>query len=172
MRHLVLALLAGATLVSCATQQPSVHKISVPFDLEEASRLNAEGENTIKGNAFIREGGGGVVTCAGERVFLIPATDYATQRMLAIYNNVEEGFVASQASRNLKFDPDPLEYYELIRSTMCDSRGDFAFDHVADGEFFITVRIGWQAGLSPQGGNLMHRVSARFGHTVSVIMAP
>jgi hypothetical protein len=169
----VVVLLAAAALVGCATPQaPTLppFEVSVPFDQEEAFRLVKEGANTIKGNASMRQPGGGVVTCAGQAVHLIPATAYAKQRMLALYSSTERG--VTPARRSYKFVPDPPEYYALVRTTKCDSKGNFVFRRVSDGEFFIAVLVSWRVGDSPQGGQLMHRVSVRNRQTSSVVMGP
>ena len=52
------------------------------------------------------------------------------------------------------------------------AKGNFVFERVSDGEFFIAVLVSWQVGDSPQGSQLMHRVSVRGGITSSVVMAP
>lgn len=166
-------LLAVITLVGCATSlAPSLptYEISAPFNSEEAFRLTKEGNNTIKGNAFMRQKGGGVVTCAGQTVYLVPATEYARQRFLALYDTIESGVNA--ARKNYRFVPDPPEYYSIARTTKCDSQGNFSFERTADGEFFITVLVSWSVGNSAQGGNMMHRVSVRGGQTLSIVMAP
>jgi hypothetical protein len=173
MKGPVVVLLAGAALLGCAAQQTQTlptYEVSVPFDQKEASRLVKEGANTVKGNAFMRQQGGSIVTCAGQTVYLIPATAYAKQRMLALYGNTERG--VSAARMYYKFIPDPPEYRALMRTSKCDSKGNFVFERVSDGEFFIAVLVSWQVGDSPQGGQLMHRVSVRGGQTSSVVMAP
>ena len=169
----VIVLLAGAALVGCAAPQaPTLptFEVSVALDQEEASRLVKEGANTVRGNAFMRQQGGGVVTCASQTVHLVLATAYAKQRMLALYGNTERGVTAARMS--YKFIPDPPEYYALVRTTKCDSKGNFVFGRVSDGEFFIAVLVTWRVGDSPQGGQLMHRVSVRNRQTLSVVMAP
>jgi hypothetical protein len=187
MKARVAALLVAVMLLGCTTPQaPPLHiqeptlpaqastppdfKLSVPFDQRETSRLIREGANTVKGNAFIDQQGGGTATCAGQTVYLIPATAYAKQRMQAIYKNTERGVAAARIY--YRFIPDPPEYRALMRTSKCDSNGKFVFERVSDGEFFIVVLIPGQVGESPQGSQLMHHVRVRAGQTLSVAMVP
>jgi hypothetical protein len=151
-------------LAGCATPSPP---ISTPFDQEHATRLLAPGPNTVKGSALIRQRGGGVVTCAGSAVALVPATAYARQRMVAIYGNAERGALGSGWRGD-----SPTGYRENIRLTVCDAQGFFGFDQVADGEFFVTTSIRWSVGNSAEGGNLMQRTLVMGGKTTSLVLAP
>lgn len=162
-----------AALVGCAGSPlgppaPAVN-ISGAFDEALARRLVGDGVNTIKGNAFMRQRGGGVVTCAGSDVFLIPATAYAKERMAYLYDTSGESGDNSHR-RDFRFNPDPPGYTSIVRKTRCDSQGNFVFDRVADGEFFVQTRVLWMVG-SLQGGNLMHRVTVRNNQVASVIMS-
>jgi hypothetical protein len=171
MRGLALAALATMLIGCAAPTSPfaPVFEISASFDAAHARRLLQEGSNSVKGNAFMRQRGGGVVTCAGQAVRLVPATQYARQRFFALYGSNESG---SQRGQRYRFNPDPPEYYANTREQKCDSQGNFLFERVADGEFFVATQITWQVGYSAEGGNLMQRVAVSGGKTVSIIMAP
>ena len=150
-------------------QRPSFH-ITTPFDTTAAARMMADGPNTIKGNAFMRQRGGAVVTCAGQHVTLIPATGYAITRFIALFGNKESA--ANMSRRDFTFIPDVPEYHIMVRTTKCDAQGNFIFERVADGDFYATVTVGWAAGDTAQGGHLMHKVRIAGGQTASVVMAP
>jgi hypothetical protein len=160
----------AAALVACAIPNAPTLEIRSPFDAQAAHALLVDGANTIKGNAFMRQQGGGVVTCAGQIVYLVPATAYAVERFQALYGSVDRGVNASRV--NYKFIPDPSEYYNLSRSSRCDSQGNFLFENVANGDFFATTVVSWQAGNSLQGGHLMHRIAVKSGKTISLVMTP
>ncbi len=183
MKGRLVALLAAFVLLGCAAPQapqaptvpaeaatPPVFEVSAPFDQKEAARLIRQGPNTIKGHAFMRVQDGAVVTCASQTAYLIPATAYARQRMLALYNNAERGVIAARVY--YKFVPDPPEYRTLMRTAKCDAKGNFIFDRVSDGTFFVAVLVSWQVDNSHEGHQLMQRVSVRGGQTSSVAMGP
>lgn len=128
-----------------------------------------QGVNTIKGSGLIRQQGGGVVTCAGNEVFLIPATAYSTERMKAIYPLAEGGL---NTAGQVKFEPNPPEYVTNMRTTKCDAQGNFGYDRVADGKFFVVSSVVWHVRDTPQGGAMMKSVTLSGGETKTVVLSP
>ncbi len=169
--YMVGLLLVSLILASCVSPIPTVN-ISSMFDRYKAKKLLEDGNNTIKGSALIRQRGGGVVTCAGYSVYLFPETSYAKERITAIYGNTVRGYRDYSIYGVVRFEPDIPEYYELIKRTVCDAQGYFKFANVADGKFFVTTQILWEAGDSWQGGFLMQHVSVSDGETKEVVLAP
>lgn len=156
-------------LAGCAAPSRTV-TINEPFDGAQAGVLLAGGTNTITGSALMRQVGGGVVTCAGNEVFLIPATRYAKNRLQAIYGS---GKTLGILHERLTFNPDPPEYKASMKTTRCNAQGFFRFDTVADGEFFVQTSIVWKAGTySPQGGSLIDQITVRGGQVADITMAP
>ena len=82
MRRLIAVVAVAAAIGGCAqTQIVTTSK----FDPTEAAYINDKGANTINAQAFLRQRGGAVVTCAGRAARLIPVTIYATERMTNLY---------------------------------------------------------------------------------------
>lgn len=169
--RLIIFATTAAVLTGCAApvqQRPAIN-ISVPFDSAQASRLLQDGANTIKGNAFLRQRGGGVVTCAGSQVYLVPGTDYAKQRFAALYSG--DGNTGINRRRiDPIFVPDSAEYKASVKTTKCDAQGNFVFDRVADGTFYLTTVVNWQVGGVNQGGHLMHRAQVKGVETLNLVM--
>jgi hypothetical protein len=65
-------------LTGCVKPPPQV-EVQAKFDEEEIKRYGEPGTSGVTGQAFLRKQGGGVVTCAGSDVFLVPATPYYRQ---------------------------------------------------------------------------------------------
>lgn len=163
-----LAMVAVLGLVGCAAP---VLETTVPFDAGEVAFINQRGAATIEGQAFMRQQGGGVVTCAGEEVDLIPVGRFSGQRMQGIYGSTDRGFRSIYAP--LQLDTTSAEYqaYEAAsRRATCDADGNFRFAGVANGDYFITTGVRWSAGGAPQGGVLMQRVSIRNGQSQRVLL--
>jgi hypothetical protein len=116
----------------------------------------------------MRQQGGGVVTCAGQPAWLIPATNYAIERLGYIYGGGESG---ANRFQGFLFSPDPSEYRSSMRSTKCDAQGNFAFEEVADGEYFVTTSVQWVVNYAQQGGNLMQRLRVGNGKIANVVMS-
>ncbi|WP_353120184.1 hypothetical protein [Nitratidesulfovibrio sp.] len=162
----VLALISG-----CATPQPRVVYLANNYNYSETKPLLEKGPNTIKGSALWRQQGGGVVTCAGNPVALVPKTAYSSERFIAIYGNDMAG--TSAIGNKLLFSPENLEYQQHMLKTQCDAQGYFTFENVANGDFFVMTSVVWSAGThNPQGGAIMKTVSVRGGEVKNVILAP
>lgn len=159
--------------LSVAACQPIAKKVNLTstFKADEAASILEEGDNTITGNAFLRQNGGGVVTCAGYEADLIPATDYALERINIIYGNAQKGYasVAPYQVKAYDFGDTPSEYSEYKRKTLCDSSGHFKFTNVPDGDYVLTASVIWKV-QSQQGGHLMQRVAVSGGETKDLIV--
>ena len=137
-------------LCSCVCEQEHIltHIMKNSFNVKEAKLLMKKGKNTIIGNAFLRQNGGGVITCAGSKVRLIPATDYAKERLRYLYSGTEKGYNPIVfkgcgkfgAAMQFNFIPSPDSYIELTKETVCDSSGHFKFNNINDGSFFYYNR--------------------------------
>lgn len=166
---LSVAVVMAVALAGCAAPPVQrVFQISAPYDVDQAVRQLQPGSNTVKGSAFMRQNGGGVVTCAGSVVTLVPTTAYAKERIDVMYGSVESG---PQILLRGTFSPDHPGYRTNVRETKCDAQGAFSFDRVADGEFFVVTRVSWSVGYSSQGGSLMHRVTLKNGQVVNIVIS-
>lgn len=169
---LLAAAAVGISLGGCAVQ-PKVVALRSAFDEVATAEALEPGENMLEGNAFLRQRGGGIVTCAGADVLLIPATAYAKERMATLYGSISSGLQRVRTyPQAISFDPNPPAYETLVKSTKCDSTGRFTFEHVADGEFFVVTNVVWSVGsYSKEGGALMERVHLRSGEALKLVMS-
>lgn len=143
------------------------------YDPEEGAFIHRTGANEVRGQAFLRQRGGDVVTCASETVWLIPVTTYASERIHNIYGTTS----APARSINQVDDADP-RYLQDQQNTVCDAQGNFSFESVADGSYFVVTAVAWESAsgyggsLVRQGGPVMHPVSVRGGEVVRIIISP
>lgn len=163
---LVFAVVAGG----CATTPATIVTLG-PFDRAQAAAMLEPGTNTIRGSALIRQQGGGVVTCAGRDIALVPATQYAQQRITALYGQAQQGYYPAWPARGVKFANEAPEYQQLTRATVCDAQGFFKFERVADGDFFVVTAVTWQARqYVVEGGALMQRVRVAGGEMREIVL--
>lgn len=167
------------TLASCQLM-PTAKKVVIlksTFDKESfVKQLEATGNNTIKGSALIRQRGGGIVTCAGNQVFLLPVTEYSSERVMAIYGNLERAHISNYVN-NIVFDPENLDYGKSTRPTLCNVQGFFTFNNVKDGEYYVISTITWEVPISAyststNGGSMFQKISVKKNQIVDVILTP
>lgn len=159
---------AVACLAGCATNRAVT--LTAPFDAAAAKAQLADGSNSIKGSALIRQVGGGVVTCAGGSVFLMPATAMANEWATYVYGNPNGGYF-NASGLGMQFEGGQ-EMYAATKQTTCNAQGAFSFDRVADGEFLVFTRITWLVGYAQQGGSIMRRVKLAGGQATEVVLSP
>ena len=163
---LFLCVLSLSGCASLPAQEPL--KQTVKFNEAEAKKMLAVGNNTVYGSAFLKQMGGGVVTCAGETVRLIPATMYATERMKYFYGPSVDYSVGVYFGGKSAEDNAPYE--SNIKTTVCNQNGDFSFDNVADGSFYVSTVVLWKVAHRIQGGGLAQRVNVKSGEKKQVIL--
>lgn len=83
--------------------------------------------NTVTGQAFLTQKGGGVVTCAGQAVLMYPDTEYFED----IYDDVPS------------LDALPSEEAAFYKTSQCDAQGNFEFHKVPAGKWVIRTIVRW-----------------------------
>jgi hypothetical protein len=142
-------------------------EVGVVFDPQEAKFINEKGAGRIEGQAFLRQNGGGVVTAAGNTVYLIPATKYARERFAKIYNGQHVTYLGA------KVENTPPEYMALTRTTIADAQGNFTFEALKDGDYIVQTQVFWRVAGSalPEGGSLYAELQVRGGKAPRAILA-
>jgi hypothetical protein len=138
MRALGLILGVSLACAGCSARQPvekpapAFVKIQTPFDYSEHQGYAKPGTNGINGKAVLTQKGGGVVTCAGNRVLLMPATSYFREMF---WHMIVTG---SEPTPPRKTHPD---LKNMIRRTQCDGQGSFTFSEIPDGTWFLLTQV-------------------------------
>lgn len=170
MKKLTLLIAFLTTLAGCKDVLTTEITTKNEFSAKEASYVLKKGNNTISGNAFMRQGGGGVVTCAGSDVTLLPITAYSKERIDTLYG--DENFSSAYNLQYIRFVPEaPKEFREYSKKTVCNSSGDFEFKNVPNGKYYIQTNVVWNAGYSLQGGGLLATVDVKNGESVELVMS-
>jgi hypothetical protein len=138
-RRLCVLVTLAAALLAAGCQQRRVVSTSEAFDARAAAAALAPGDNTIRGSAFMRKLTGSIVPAAGEVVRLVPATELAQARFRAIYGPNKR----AEAQRVPDFESTPDDYVRLTRTTKADKAGNFEFENVRPGRYFVQSRVYW-----------------------------
>jgi hypothetical protein len=155
-RHLVAALCIA--LGACALPAQRELVTLPPFDSAAHARFLGNGTLSITGQAFLRQRGGAVVTCAGAPVYLMPATDYY-EAVVWKYSHRDGG--AGSFS--------PTDALTWVRVGRCDASGSFSFTGLPAADWIVITEVIWSVGYYSQGGTLSKRVSST-AQTTAVIL--
>lgn len=143
------ALVVCLCLASCSTTPPRSQVTPIPkpeppltFDAALHAPYATQGASGIKGQAFLRQRGGGVVTCAGSRVTLTPSTAFFLH--LAILDTARRPHPRIEGDLNLMA--------QVRRETVCDAQGNFSFSGLPAGKWLVSTQVTWIVGNRQQGG--------------------
>lgn len=139
----------------------SPYKVQSTFNVSEYEKYRGEGTAKVVGQGFLRQNGGGVVTCAGAGVFAFPATAY-----------MREINAASRAGQMLgPFDPSASAVVDAAaKRSVCDAQGNFELSGLKAGTWIIVTKVQWTVGYSQQGGQVDTEISLADGETRKVLL--
>jgi hypothetical protein len=149
-------------LLGCQT----AHVESV-FDPKAAEFVLKPGTGRIDGQAFLRRDYGKLVTAAGERVFLVPATTYTMERFDRLFGGDYRSYFG-----NIVEEP-PADYYRYRRETKVDMRGKFTFENLAPGRYIVATRVFWSepSRYFVRGGAIYDVVDVKADATTDAIVS-
>ena len=160
----VLAIVLGLPLAyaGCSALQPARQfgppfvRMQTRFDYSEHEPYAKPGENGLSGQAFLTRQGDSVVTCAGSRVLLLPATSYFREMFWHMIVARSEPEPPENPSPSLK---------GMIRRTECDAQGNFSFSEIPDGKWFVLTQV-----KARDGGVLITELTLSNGATPQVLL--
>jgi hypothetical protein len=163
------------TLLACS---PTLVRLPVPFDQEEAANLLKPGNNQITGAILYEPDRGKVlgapatyVSCAGRAVSLIPYTDYAREWALRFYGKpvTDTAYRLTHRGKSMTFEGEDAFMA--------------AFNNVADGDFLVVADVQWtgkyqsygfgltQEDMDVEEGSVVKKISLS-GGTKQVLTGP
>jgi hypothetical protein len=157
------SLVAGGLLflAACAAPPPPPPMdLQSQFSPHDVQAFLASGTGSIKGQGFLRQRGGGVVTCAGAPVQLIPATPYFREFLHQL-----------QIGRRPGPDQSLDSYRTYFKRSNCDAQGNFDFENLPAGPWFVMTDVRWTVGNMPQGGVLLREVSVQDHQATQVLLS-
>jgi CHAT domain-containing protein/tetratricopeptide (TPR) repeat protein len=136
---------AAIVLAACASGGPGAHYYppqAVPIDPAAApwSHAPAAATNTISASAVLRAGGDVVWTCAGRLAGVIPATDFAAERIGLAFGRSRTGFVPIDRLGRFRGMP-PEVFVDRNRLVACNSQGEFQVEALPDGDYFVVATV-------------------------------
>ncbi|SIO10424.1 hypothetical protein [Vannielia litorea] len=158
----------AAALLALAGCGPAI-EVGQSFDPGEVAYIKRPGAASVTGQAFFRQRGGGVVTCAGYDVVLAPAGGYAKEFVTRAFGSVQGGAIPVVMMPKVQH---PAAFSEFQRKATCDAEGDFEFRAVPDGDYYIFSGILWEVPnqIIPEGGALAEFFRVSGGRSVRVIV--
>lgn len=152
------ALSVAIALGACAYPAPPL-TVRTAYVAEEHEPYLRAGSSIIRGQGFLRQRGGGTVTCAGSDVFLMPATPYF--RELTDIVRTGRQVPAGVSVRQIP----------SVRIGQCDAQGNFSFQKLPAANWIVSTHVVWSVGGSRQGGTLAREVTSNERDSVTVLLS-
>jgi hypothetical protein len=163
--RVIYSVLIVILLSACQATQRYKHQTISVYNPEEISWSKLDGNSSVSGSAFIRQNGGGIVSCAGYVANLIPKSAYSNERISYLFGNLTRGY---NTYRDI--DTADSRYIADIRTTICDVDGKFKFTNLPDGVYYLTTTVSWNVANSAQGGRLFQKVDLKSGGNLEVVL--
>jgi hypothetical protein len=157
MFKIILIVMPLILLVGCVP--PAAVKMKTDIVESDYEKFRLEGKNTVSGQAFLRQKGGAVVTCAGSQVRLSPNTEYFRE-----YWNIVK------ATKQKAIEPE-YSGKRISRDTFCDAQGNFEFSNIPSGSYILVSWVSWQVGYAKQGGLLYAIIEVQGDKETKVILS-
>ena len=154
MKKAILLYVVGIILLGTGCQSTRRLNMYCP---ELYEQYNKTGTESIIGQAFMRKMQGDVVYGAGSTISLMPVTAYTTEIM---NKEIRGGLILTP----------PRSPALSILTTQADGEGNFKFENLAAGDYYVYGDVVWYAGDEKQGGTIVKQVELGSGEREKVML--
>jgi hypothetical protein len=145
----------------CASRTEVEKKVA--FNEAAHAPWMAKGDATIRGEGFLRRPNGSLVRCAGELVYLVPASPYFRE-WAEVYRS--GGRLANPEALN-------AAHGKAVRRTQCQMTGRFEFADLPAGKWLVVSRIAYQERIGSDDSTLLAEVETKAeGVTLAILSNP
>lgn len=156
MKYKLLLIIIGLLFFNCSDKKKTKNDTTITivndFDYEEVSWFKTKGNSKIKGIAKFKSKSGDIRFGEEFRIELMPNCSYTEERLNKIYNDKDSGYIHIEDGIS-KFIPDPEGYHDTIK-TMCNKNGEFEFNNLPPGDYYIIAFMLWEK----TGGGIMKHI--------------
>jgi len=153
------AMFFGFLLAGCAGEWPK--ELGAPFDRAEHQGYLGSATSVVFGQAFLKQNGGGVVTCAGETVTYLPNTTYFRELIKMIRTGARfRGELSEEIATKVR---------QYGKYNTCDAGGNFSAA-LPPGEWYVFTNVSWTVGYAPQGGTVGGFIKSEAGKRTQIIL--
>ena len=160
MKKAIASIFITSVLSGCVTPP----KMNQSFEYKDVEWVHEKGTAIVTGQAFLKTVGGDVKTCAGNTIKLVPSSAYSDERIKYVYGNSDTGYYPQMTFLGKRLPEAPSSYYEYVLNSICDANGNFEFNDVPEGNFYLLVPVVWKLNansMSAEGGSLMRYISVK-----------
>ena len=144
-------------------------ELKTNLDPQEYASCPGSGSNVITGSTFGRTKGGALVSAAGRTVHLDKWTKYAHAAYYAIREKQAKDSLFREESETGTVTLDPT-MFKCRRNATVGLDGNFRFNNVTPGEYFLSTYISWMNGREWVGVWSVTLIRVRDGEPASPVV--
>lgn len=149
---------ATAAIVGCSSKPLPPEKPQ--FDALPHSGYLAKGTSTIRGQVVLRERGEDPIPCSDAPMIATPATAYFRQVLR----------LAAKGQMPLVGDDVDPDYRSIVHHAQCDPKGNFAFDGLPPGDWYVAASVTSKVRDAPEGSLLVYKLRLKKDETIQIVM--
>jgi hypothetical protein len=158
MKRTWVVLAATAVVLGCSSKPLPPDKPQ--FDSLPHAPYLAQGTSVIRGQVLLREKGDAPIPCSDTPMIATPATTYFRQVIR----------LAAMGQMPLVGDDIDPDYRSIVHIARCDAGGNFAFDGLPPGDWFVVATVNWAVRSAPEGSLLYYRLRLKKDETIQIVM--
>lgn len=158
MKRAWVVLAAAAAIAGCSSKPLPPEKPQ--FDSLPHAAYLAQGTSAIRGQVILRERGDAPIPCSDAPMIATPATLYFRQVIR----------LAAKGQMPLVGDDIDPDYRSIVHIAKCDAKGNFAFDGLAPGDWFVVSTVNWTVRSAPESSLLHYKLRLRKDELVQIVV--
>jgi hypothetical protein len=135
------------------------------FNEQDFATYTYKGTSSISGQAFLKTRGGAVRYAAGDAVYITPATSYTREIAQFLEDNDRDTTIVQGGPPEKS-----QQLARYVRKTTADGSGNFAFNGLTDGYYYVECGIYWMAGSRSTGSTVRKLYQIGAGQQARVIL--
>jgi hypothetical protein len=156
MKQAWVSIAAAAVVLGCASKPAVVQRPK--FDALPHMAYLAKGTSMIRGQVLLRERSDAPIPCTDAPMIATPATAYFRQ-VIRLAAKGQMPLVGNDV------DPD---YRSIVHNAQCDAQGNFAFDGLPPGDWYVVATVNWAA---RSDSSLLHyKLRLTKDETIQIVM--
>jgi hypothetical protein len=148
---------------------PPPSQAASPFDAAAFQWSTQPGVAAIRGAVGYR-GAAGAYSCKGAVVALTPDTPFSRRRIMRLYGSADRAAVPVSVVRSRQSSAPSDAFSKFVRTTRCDAGGNFGFDRLPAGGWFVIVAVKPASGEGENVALLRRVQTGRTPQVRSVVM--
>lgn len=141
------------------------------YDPEQAAYVNMQGNSTLRGQVYYFRSDGGIVYSKRRAVTLYPVIPFTTELFADRFSKGKFASFNEMLSRPGVLDLQSIDHMiKNLNHVKTDHEGNFVFENLHAGEYYVYGSVHWTERLKDHGGYLLDHVIVPENGEVEIVL--